>query len=159
MGGDNRRIGNRIADEGKSKDNVSSKGDSERRKAIDRARDVVGDVGILVCEEMYKWVKEAEGEAQAKAELARRYYERAMAAERELEEIRKAGGASGRCGGGESCGRTGSTKGNMGSRGWVGKGQCGSKTGWCKTKVEREGGCWSRGLSEIQQRTVAKARS
>ena len=155
VGGDSRRIGNRSADEGKVKGNVSSEADAERQKGIDRAREVIRDV----CDEMYKRVKEAEGEAQAKAELARRYYERALAAERELEEIRKAGGASGRCGGGESCGRTGSTKGNMGSRGWVGKGQCGSKTGWCRTKVERGGGCWSRGLSKMQQRTVAKARS
>ena len=122
VGGGSRRIGSRIADEGKAKDNVSSEDESECRKTIERMRDVVGDAGLLVFNAMYKKVQEAEGEAQAKAELAGRYYERAQAAERELEQIRKAGGASGRCGGGGTkgdggrCGGAGSWSGNRGSR-------------------------------------------
>ena len=87
--------------------------------------------------------------ARAKGELAEGHLRRAQEAEREVARLAATRGVV-------NCG---STKGNIGSGGWRGKGRCGSKTSWCETEVERGGGCWSRGLSGSQQRIVAKARS
>jgi len=55
--------GNRCAGKGKAKGNKSSEGDAERQKVFDRARDVIGEVGIQVCWEIYREMEEAKQEA------------------------------------------------------------------------------------------------
>ena len=77
VGGDSRQIGNRSADEGTTKGNVSSADDTESRKAVDRVRDVVGEVGIQLCWEIYREMEEAKQEARATGELAAGYLRRA----------------------------------------------------------------------------------
>ena len=97
-GDDSRRVGDRSADVGITKDDVSSADATDSRKAIDKVRGVVGEVGIQVFREIYREIEEAKQEARAKGELAEKYYQRAqkyyqqaLEAEREVERVKVAG--------------------------------------------------------------------
>ena len=78
VGNNSRRDGDRSADLGISRDNVSSTDATESRKAIDTVRDVVGEVGIQVFQEIYREMEEVKQVARAKGELAEKYYQRAQ---------------------------------------------------------------------------------